>query len=97
MYRNYRHPPRRGLSALPQQDNLLPLLKRQPTHRLKWHRRLSPPPERQTAAGLPGSLFGGLPPNSPATGPHPIHIPHTKDHRFPLLGEIPEEFLGPEE
>ncbi len=44
---------------------------------------------------LPG--FGGLPPNSPATGPHPIHIPHTLDHKWPLLGEIPEEFEGPQE
>ncbi|WP_163793674.1 WXG100 family type VII secretion target [Mycobacterium stomatepiae] len=55
------------------------------------------PGKANSGGGLPGSLFGGLPPNSPATGPHPIHIPHTKDHRFPLLGEIPEEFVGPEE
>lgn len=47
--------------------------------------------------GLPGPLFSGLPPNSPATGPHPIHIPHTLDHKWPLLGEIPQEFEGPEE
>lgn len=44
---------------------------------------------------MPG--FGGLPPNSPATGPHVIHIPHTLDHKWPLLGEIPEEFEGPQE
>ncbi|WP_231996800.1 hypothetical protein [Mycobacterium scrofulaceum] len=61
----------------------------------------APPPVKpapgfpEGAGALPG--FGGLPPNSPATGPHPIHIPHTLDHKWPLLGEIPEEFEGPRE
>ncbi|GAA4289824.1 hypothetical protein [Mycobacterium paraffinicum] len=58
------------------------------------------PPPVKPAPGAPeggGAMpgFGGLPPNSPATGPHPIHIPHTLDHKWPLLGEIPEEFEGP--
>ncbi|WP_231120952.1 hypothetical protein [Mycobacterium colombiense] len=47
--------------------------------------------------GGPVLGFGGLPPNSPATGPHVIHIPHTLDHKWPLLGELPEEFEGPQE
>ncbi|WP_374025551.1 hypothetical protein [Mycobacterium sp. HNNTM2301] len=60
------------------------------------------PPALKPAPGIPeggGAMpgFGGLPPNSPATGPHPIHIPHTLDHKWPLLGEIPEEFEGPQE
>jgi hypothetical protein len=61
----------------------------------------APPPTKaapgavQGGGAIPG--FGGLPPNSPATGPHPIHIPHTLDHKWPLLGEIPEEFEGPHE
>ncbi|WP_244184949.1 hypothetical protein [Mycobacterium scrofulaceum] len=60
------------------------------------------PPPVKPAPGAPeggGAMpgFGGLPPNSPATGPHPIHIPHTLDHKWPLLGEIPEEFEGPQE
>ncbi|WP_242661265.1 hypothetical protein [Mycobacterium mantenii] len=61
----------------------------------------APPPVKpapgavEGGGALPG--FGGLPPNSPATGPHPIHIPHTLDHKWPLLGEIPEEFEGPQE
>ncbi len=60
------------------------------------------PPPVKPAPGAPGGGgalpgFGGLPPNSPATGPHPIHIPHTLDHKWPLLGEIPEEFEGPRE
>lgn len=46
---------------------------------------------------MPAPPMGGLPPYSPATGPHPIHIPHTLDHKWPLLGEIPEEFEGPRE
>ncbi|WP_231971951.1 MULTISPECIES: hypothetical protein [unclassified Mycobacterium] len=57
---------------------------------------VKPAPGAPEGAGaMPG--FGGLPPNSPATGPHPIHIPHTLDHKWPLLGEIPEEFEGPRE
>lgn len=57
---------------------------------------VKPAPSAPEGGGaMPG--FGGLPPNSPATGPHPIHIPHTLDHKWPLLGEIPEEFEGPRE
>lgn len=61
----------------------------------------APPPPKPSAGAAEGGGampgFGGLPPNSPATGPHPIHIPHTLDHKWPLLGEIPEEFEGPQE
>ncbi len=60
----------------------------------------SPPVKPAPRAGENGGAmpgFGGLSPNSPAIGPHPIHIPHTLDHKWPLLGEIPEEYEGPQE
>lgn len=58
----------------------------------------APPPRTGGGPrGMPGLPYGiGTPWDSPATGPHPIHIPHTKDHGPPVLGEIPEEFEGPE-
>jgi hypothetical protein len=43
-------------------------------------------------AALPELPFGpGLPWDSPATGPHFVHPPHSI-HRMPVLGEDPEEF-----
>ena len=46
--------------------------------------------------GMPGLRFGGgLPWDSPATGPHVIH-PHKpgEHHRWPLLGELPDDYDG---
>src|SRR5277367_6080041 len=57
----------------------------------------APPVERSPDAGeggeaLPELPFGpGLPWDSPATGPHFVHPPHSI-HRMPVLGEDPEEF-----
>ncbi|MBS4729253.1 hypothetical protein MSM1_13210 [Mycobacterium sp. SM1] len=43
---------------------------------------------------LPRLPFGGLPWDSPATGPHVVHTPDEPRHS-PVLGELPEEFEGP--
>jgi hypothetical protein len=57
----------------------------------------APPVERSPGNGkggeaLPKLPFGpGLPWDSPATGPHFVHPPHSI-HRMPVLGEDPEEF-----
>lgn len=44
--------------------------------------------------GMPGLLFGGgIPWDSPATGPHPVHPHHPgQHHRMPLLGELPDDY-----
>jgi hypothetical protein len=60
---------------------------------------VSPPVQRSPSPGeggevLPKLPFGpGLPWDSPATGPHFVHPPHSI-HRMPVLGEDPEEFEG---
>jgi hypothetical protein len=60
---------------------------------------VSPPVQRSPSPGeggevLPELPFGpGLPWDSPATGPHFVHPPHSI-HRMPVLGEDPEEFEG---
>jgi hypothetical protein len=57
----------------------------------------APPVKPSPGAGeggtaLPELPFGpGLPWDSPATGPHFVHPPHSI-HRMPVLGEDPEEF-----
>ncbi|WP_142280718.1 hypothetical protein [Mycobacterium saskatchewanense] len=44
--------------------------------------------------GMPGLPFGGgIPWDSPATGPHPVHPHHPgQHHRMPLLGELPDDY-----
>jgi hypothetical protein len=63
---------------------------------------VEPPPVKPSPGSgkgggpMPGLPFGGgLPWDSPATGPHVIH-PHEpgQHHRMPLLGELPDDYDG---
>ncbi|WP_139821106.1 hypothetical protein [Mycobacterium xenopi] len=58
------------------------------------------PPAKPAPGGRGGGVAmprlpvgGGMPWDSPATGPHPVYPPHSH-HWLPVLGEDPEEYEG---